>query len=112
MKNKDITKVITQGRAFKSGSFLLKTSENTENVAKNIAFIASKKIFKTAVLRNKVKRKLKAAIVSVKKKEKGLKLDKSTLFIFTGYESILDRKQADLAVEMENILQKSGMLKL
>lgn len=62
MKNQEITMLIGQKRAYNSSSFLLRVGENEDNKPKNIAILASKKNFKTAVLRNTVRRLIKNAI--------------------------------------------------
>lgn len=62
MKNQEITTLIGQKRAYNSSSFLLRVGENTEKSSRNIAILASKKNFKTAVLRNTARRLIKNAI--------------------------------------------------
>jgi len=77
MKNQEITTLIGQKRAYNSSSFLLRSDliKNPESIdtkkhkssskAKNIAILASKKNFKTAVVRNSVRRLIKNAINKV-----------------------------------------------
>jgi ribonuclease P protein component len=101
MNNKDITKVISQSRAFKSGSFLLKVSDNPEGIKRNIAYLASKKVFKTAVSRNKVKRKLRAALIKVYKKELSKKL-----LVFTIFDTITSKKTIDIENDLVEVINK------
>lgn len=87
MKNQEISTFIGQKRAYNSSSFLLRVSKNEQNIAKNIAILAPKKIFKLAVLRNKVKRRLKNAInkvildIHVEKKDNVDDIKKSRNFL-------------------------------
>lgn len=74
------------------------------------AFLASKKQFKTAVERNTARRRAKAALIkalgrSHKSIDKG-----PNLYVFSLNKAILKVKMADLAGEMEQVAQKSGML--
>lgn len=124
MKTKDITKVITQGRAYKSSSFLLKigkepfkgpddlskTSSGGKSV-KNIAILCSKKVFKTAVIRNKARRRIRSAYLAVKKELGDRLVYKNTFLVFTAHDTVLTVDFLSLKSEMRNILEKSGMLK-
>jgi ribonuclease P protein component len=101
MNNKDITKVISQSRAFKSGSFLLKIADNTEGVKRNIAYLASKKVFKTSVSRNKVKRRLRTALIKTYKKELSKKL-----LVFTIFDTIVDKQISEIENELVNVFNK------
>ncbi len=83
-----------------------------EPVSRNIAVIASKKIFKTAVQRNKAKRKIKSALTVLKKQDAALFKDKNQLVTFTCFDGILKIRQSDLVSEMRYLFSKSGMLKL
>lgn len=75
MKNQEISTLIGQKRAYNSSSFLLyiskinqisdKKGKITQKKTRNIAILASKKNFKTAVVRNKVRRMVKNAINKV-----------------------------------------------
>lgn len=89
---------------------MLKTAENKDKVARNIAVLASKKIFKTAVLRNKARRKIRAAVTAAKKASPALLWNDSKLAVITAYDNILSVHHLDLARDMRNILEKSGML--
>ena len=106
MKNTEISKVLTEGKSYRSNSFLLKTlpSENKKELAKP-AFISGKKIFKTAALRNKARRRARAAFVSFRKE---LKTDYH--LVFNLYEKVLSIPLSELVSEMKDTLEKSGML--
>lgn len=123
MKNQEISTFIGQKRAYNSSSFLLRVSKNEQNIAKNIAILAPKKIFKLAVLRNKVKRKLKNAIykvildIQVEKKDNidDIKksrnsIQKDNILIFSlkkGVETILF---ADLVMEIKQSLVNNDII--
>lgn len=106
MQNKDIEYVITQGRAFKSSSFLLKMAKNIGNVKKNVSIIAPKKQFTTAVLRNKARRRLKGIFLKA-----GLKFGKEHCFVFTLNKTILSLQPSELNSEFEQFLLKNAILK-
>jgi len=60
-KKKDLERVLKEGQTLKEGFLLLKILEN--DIAKRrFAFVVSKKISKKAVLRNKVKRRLREIV--------------------------------------------------
>jgi ribonuclease P protein component len=109
-----VAEVMTQGRAVKSASFLFKYAKGAENNPKlgvRFGFIASKKNFPTAVERNSVRRRGKAALRAVLKKD-DLVLDAKTAhlcaFIFNKEVSKIDHQS--LTVEIKQILEKSGIL--
>lgn len=107
MNNKEVIAVITQGRAFKSGSFLLKIAKNNDNLVKNVAILAPKKQFPTAVLRNKAKRRIRAGI---QRFLDGKKTPKDTLFVFTLYKSLLDISSKTFFEEVQQFFGKNDIL--
>ncbi len=60
-KKKDIERVFKQGKGFKQGFLFLKTVKNNLKVNR-FAIVVSKKISAKAVIRNKIKRRLRAAV--------------------------------------------------
>lgn len=105
MKNTEISRVLKDGRPYKSHSFLLKVLPRIGKTKGKPAFIAGKKIFKTAVLRNKARRRAKAALVPY---TKGLNFGFDLLFNLN--QHILDASSEEINKEMGAILEKSGML--
>ncbi len=85
--------------------FKLRFSENGENVPK-FAFIISKKIDKSAVIRNKVKRRLASEIEKILKDIKP-----GYNFVFIVKKEILDRKTNDLENIIKNLFLKENLLK-
>lgn len=110
MQNKDVINVITQGRAFKSSSFLLKMASNKDFLRKNVAILSPKKQFSTAVLRNRARRRMKALINyldSLLKKP----LNKEYLYVFTLNKNLLKDKFAQYRLEIEHFVSKNDILK-
>jgi len=66
-KKKDIERVFKKGRGFKEDFLLLKAVKNSLSSSR-FGFVVSQKVSKKAVLRNKIKRRLKEII--------GVKLDR------------------------------------
>jgi ribonuclease P protein component len=106
MKNKEIEYTITQGRAYKSSSFLLKTAQNKANLAKNIAIIVPKKQFTTAVLRNGARRRVKGVLTKL-----GVKFSKDFYYVFVVNKNITTRTFQELIIEFEHFLSKNGILR-
>jgi ribonuclease P protein component len=126
MKNQEISTLIGQKRAYNSSSFLLYVSKIRPNVPKstrNIAILASKKNFKTAVSRNKVRRMIRNALnkavfefednniseVSTEYTDKKAQIASYNL-IFSlkkGFEKLVF---ADLVVEIKQSLLKNGII--
>lgn len=122
MKNQEISVLIGQKRAYNSSSFLLRSSKNgalkdQDSIKKpnNIAILASKKNFKTAVLRNKVRRRIRGAIqkVILDRGGEGVPLRKKINeynLIFSlkkGVDSVLF---SSLVAEIEQSLLKNGII--
>lgn len=121
MKNQEISSLIGQGRAYNSSSFLLRVSRNEDNKPKNIAILASKKSFKTAVTRNKVKRLIKSAInkvvlevakeFSVSKKEIKTQVNQNNL-VFSPKKGFENISFAGLVEEIKQTLIKNGIIRI
>lgn len=101
--------LITQKRAYKSSSFLLKTLKNKDNITSKPGYITSKKVFKTAVERNKAKRRLKAAINTVYKANNKVFCENKMIFIIN--RDIFKTKITDLISEIKTIFKKSDIIK-
>lgn len=76
-KKKDFERVFENGKTAKEGFLILKTAKNDLDVSR-FAFVVSKKISAKAVVRNKVRRRLVAA---VEKDFKGVKEGFDAVFI-------------------------------
>ena len=128
MKNKEISLLMSHGRAYNSGSFLLK-SFNISHIldtqlkkevlnlktGKRIAYLASKKVFNTAVLRNKAKRRLKNGLAGAISKvilenpvlNKDLKvLFKDSILIISAKKGVLEDSFKALTEEFVVALRK------
>ncbi len=108
MNNKQVVTIITQGRAYKSGSFLLKMAENIDKTERNVSIITSKKQFKTAVSRNKARRLFKAVIIDSLNNRRPL--NKAYLYVFTLNSSVLNMGFNNLAQEFKIFVSKNAIL--
>ena len=68
--------------------------------APEVAFLAGKKVFKTAVIRNKVKRKLREAFRISEL------INKNYSFVIMPYIYILDNTHSELIVEMNQTAER------
>ncbi len=108
MKSAEISTLITQGRAYKSSSFLFKVLKNNDNLISKPGFVVSKKTFKTAVLRNKARRRLKAALNKVILKKNKAFLAYKMIFLIN--QSILTVEFSQLTEEIRNVFEKSDII--
>ena len=76
-KKKDIEEVLKKGKGFKEAFLILKTARNKLKISR-FGFIVSQKISKKAVIRNKIKRRLREI---VKAKLKTIKTGTDNLLI-------------------------------
>ena len=115
MKSGQISTLITEGRAYKSSSFLFKVmkSDSFDASTRNVAFLAPKKQFKTAVLRNKARRRARSALCAVcfdiYSTSTPLKF-KEYYILFNLYLNILTVDFKELKNEVRQVLDKSGIL--
>ncbi len=108
MNNKQVVTIITQGRAYRSSSFLLKMAENKDKIKRNTSFLTPKKQFKTAVQKNKARRVLKAAILKCFESKKAL--NKDFLYVFTLNSSVLNTSFGNLVEEFKIFAAKNDIL--
>lgn len=100
---------MTKGRAFPSGSFLLKATKTPVSVDKKeqsgsfVSFLAPKKAFTTAVLRNRARRRAKAAFQKVLKNGT---FPSSISSIFLLRPQVLHIELNNLVEEMELVIKK------
>lgn len=69
-KEKEIERVLKQGKKFFQGFLVLKTAENTLGIPR-FGFIVSKKVSKKSSVRNKIKRRLRELVRARLKKIDG-----------------------------------------
>jgi len=117
-----IALIMKKGRAYNSGSFLFKTkegcllnnseTESTTNLMFLGAFVSSKKVFKTAVDRNRSRRKIKEAFIKVIKdlldKKQNLYIPE---FVFLTKKTIIKEDFKNIIKEIEQILVKNYIIK-
>jgi ribonuclease P protein component len=125
MKNQDITKVISKKRAYKTSSFLVFVDDNNSSggvevsnaekkgiekikIKRNVSYLAPKKIFKTAVLRNKVKRLIRESFNEVVKTNGFSDLVKDKLFVFSPNSNTLKTGRDCLIKDISFFFKKLG----
>jgi ribonuclease P protein component len=108
MKNQDIQYILGQKRAYKSSSFLLYIDKRSDYKTRNVAIILSKKKFRTAVLRNKIRRKIKKALQNMNISD----FLYNFFIVFNVLSHSIDTiSSLDLENEIKTILVKSGTIK-
>lgn len=69
-KKKDFEEVFKGGKGFKGGFLIFKSLKNNLGGSR-FGFVVSKKVSNKAVLRNKIKRRLRAAVLNIIDKKNG-----------------------------------------
>jgi len=102
-KTADIRNVFKQGRLFREGFLIFKTVKNDLNKSR-FGFIVSQKVSKQAVVRNKIKRRMRGAVI---KKLKEIKTGTDSLFIALPGLAKKDFSNTEQAVS--SLLRKANM---
>jgi ribonuclease P protein component len=103
-KKKDFETIFKNSKSLKNDLFIFKTTKN--NLALNrFGFVVSQKVSKKAVVRNKIKRRLVAA---VKTKIKNMKIGTDVVLI--ALPGIRKRSLSDIKEAVNNTLAKSGLI--
>lgn len=113
MKNQEISTLIGQKRAYNSSSFLLYTSKkvrNLDNNPKNIAILAPKKTFKTAVVRNKARRWIRSAIQKIAQNIEFKDKIREYNLIFSLKKQFIGVSFVDIVEEIKQSLVKNGII--
>ena len=119
LSSSQIALIMKKGRAYSSGSFLLKTLPETVVLnEKNIestflcSFIASKKVFAKAVDRNRAKRRLKESFLEALRniKEENL-IGVPYQFVFLAKKEVLNNDFTNLFHDIKQILLKDYIIK-
>ena len=100
--------LITQGRAYKSGSFLFRVLKNKDILYSKPGFITPKKVFKTAVERNKARRRVKAALISLIKPNNKVFLENRMIFMINKEALTVDLPV--LVDEIRTMFEKSAII--
>lgn len=108
-----VAEIMTKGRAVHTSSFLMKYIEGKEGDPSGLAFISPKKGFKSAVVRNKARRRGRAALQTVMKrldkKENGPN-KKSFFVVFLLKPIVLTSPLTSLQEDIQQSLSKSGIM--
>jgi ribonuclease P protein component len=101
-KTKEIRNVLRNGRSFKERFLILKTTRG--GAESRFGFVVPVKVSKKAVVRNKIKRRLRAIVAQNKKAIK--KGRDSLLMALPGTEK---ETFSDLKQSLEKLLKKAGL---
>lgn len=107
LDSKGVTLVMSQGRAVQAGSFLLKTLKNSSTQGVNVSFVAPKKVFKTAVARNRAKRRGRALFQALLKEQR---VSPGQKLVFVLRPPTIQQDFAVLLDEMKRVLIKNDIL--
>jgi len=102
-KKKDFEKVLKEGRGIKEDFLILKVKKNKSKKLR-FGFVVSKKISKKAVVRNKIKRRLREVI-----KERIKKIDKGLDIIIITLPGTETKDFQDFKITIEKLLKKAGI---
>jgi len=104
IERKDFPYILKNGKRFNSPIFLLYVAKNNESKSK-FAFSVSKKVLKTAVERNKYRRRGYSVI------KNKLKLIKTGYFFFFSFKKGIGKpKHSTIEEDINSLLSNSGML--
>ena len=101
-KKKDFEKVLKEGRGIKEDFLILKVRKNKPKKLR-FGFVVSKKISKKAVVRNKIKRRLREVI-----KERIKKIDKGLDIIIITLPGTETKDFQDFKITIEKLFKKAG----
>lgn len=108
-KNKDFERVFKKGRFFKEDFLVLKVLFNNLKNSR-FGFIVSSKVSKKAVLRNKIKRWLRAAVLSHLEKKADDKTEKSIdIIIIVKPEQPKIKNFQEVKETINKIFKKAGI---
>lgn len=103
-KKKDFEKLFKKGKSFKNGFLILRLVQNNLE-ASRFGFIVSQKVSKKAVVRNKVKRRLRDIIrQNIKEAKKGLDI---ALIVLPGLEKKTFLETKEMAIVL---IKKAGLI--
>lgn len=102
-KKKDFEKVLKEGKGFKEDSLILKVKKNKSKKLR-FGLVVSRKVSKKAVVRNKIKRRLREVI-----KERIKKIDKNFDIIIITLPRAETKDFQELRVTIEKLFKKAGI---
>lgn len=102
----EVEEVMSKGQVIFGDLLLVKLLKN-ENMGVKISALAPKKAFPTAVLRNKVRRKIYSALSPIFNKKP---IKNSFLAAIVGNKKLLTAKISEISSEIEQIFGKGGIL--
>ncbi len=105
-KKKDLERVFKQGRFFKNDFFTLRLAKNNSKNAPRFGIIVSGKVSKKAAVRNKVKRRIRAAVKDLIAKAKP-----GTEAVIIALPQTAKKKFQEIKEQLTLLFRKSGILK-
>lgn len=103
-KEKEIVAILRK-KPFFSRNLMIRVAKQISNTDYRYTIIVSKKIFKEATKRNRIKRRIRAIITSVK-----LQIDKKIDFVIIPKKIVLDMPFLDLKKELIELLSRSRVI--
>ncbi len=101
-----LEEVKKEGSLYQADSFGILVRKGAEDRPSRFAFIVSTKISKTAVDRNKAKRRLREAVrQNIEKVVNGYDV------IFLAKKKTLERRSEEITSEVEKVFRESGLIK-
>jgi len=104
-KEKEIKRALASRSGCKIGPLACKTAKNGLKTAR-FCFVVSKRVSSKAVIRNELKRRLRAAVMA-----RLSRANPGADCVLIAYPGLETKKYDDLAIAVEKILNKSGVLK-
>lgn len=105
LTKRDFEKVLRKGRIFREDDLILKILNNSIG-RKRVGFLVSKKFFSKAVLRNKIKRKLREIM-----KEEFEKIKEGIDLVFIALPTIKEKELEELKLIFKNLILKAKISK-
>lgn len=103
-KQKDFELVLKEKEAFLGKFLILKKTKNNLKQSR-IGFVISKKVSKKAVVRNKIKRRIREIVrINLKRIKKGYDI------IFFAKKSIVEKDYQEIEKEVEYLFIKAGLI--
>ncbi|MFZ2970066.1 MAG: ribonuclease P protein component [Minisyncoccia bacterium] len=103
-KQKDFEKMFTGGIYLSCDFLALKAIKNDLSISR-FGFIVSNKVSKSAIVRNKMKRRLRESVRRIQEKVR-----EGFDCLFISKQGIAEKESAEIKVAVEKLLKRSGIL--
>lgn len=105
-KKSDLEKVFKEGRSFKNSTFVLRFTKNNLKNPARFGIIVSGKVSKKAVIRNKIKRRIRAVI-----RELLVKIKPGTWVVLIAQDLAAQKSFQEIKEQLINLFYKAKILK-